>query len=334
MRRKRRTIVGVIIGVGISGFALAFVLRWAGWEPLKQALQQADISSLGLAVLIFFVSVVAGAKSWGGLLGGDLSIWRVLAALNEGYLLNNVLPWRMGEIGRAVLLGRKPGMTVHRVLSTILVERLYDIILALTLFLALLPLAVGLPGTLRSALMGSLVMVMAFAGLWVVLRRPYWLRRIIERLPGGIHRWGSHWERFQAGLESVNDAGVVVRSFLWMVVSWALAGLKYWLVLRAFLPQAELIWAFFMLTITLLGAAVPSLPGYIGVYEAAGVLALSVFDVPGAQALAVTIVMHAIIYLISSGLGILALLSDGETLGDLYRDVRGWLTSVSARQVG
>jgi uncharacterized protein (TIRG00374 family) len=334
MRRNRRTYVGIFIGVVISGFALTLVFRWAGWDPLKQAIQDADVSRLFLAVLVLLVSMGARAACWRGLLGGNLSIWRVLAALNEGYLLNNVLPWRMGEIGRAILLGRKPGMTVHHVLSTIVVERLYDIFLALTIFLVLLPHAAGLPGTQRSAMIGGAFLILAFAGLWVALRRPRWLHWIIERLPGGYQRWGTHWERFQTGLESMSDIGVVAKSFFWIVISWGLAGLEYWLVLRAFIPEADLMWAFFMLTITLLGAAVPSIPGYIGVFEAAGVLALSVFDVPGAQALAVTVVLHAMFYIISSGLGVWALLGDGETLGSLYRDVRSWISSVSAPQVG
>lgn len=119
-----------------------------------------------------------------------------------------------------------------------------------------------------------------------------------------------------------------------MALSWGLAGLEYWFVIRSLFPQAELIWAYFMLPVTLLGVAVPSSPGFIGIFEAAGVFALSVFGVPKDRALAAALVLHGIVFVIGSGLGALALVGDGETLTGLYREAQGWLAAKSPRQVG
>jgi uncharacterized protein (TIRG00374 family) len=257
----------------------------------------------------------------------------VLAALNQGYLLNNVLPWRMGELGRAVLLGRRTNLTVQGVLSSIVIERLYDVTLALTLLLALLPLAVGVPGVMQSALMGGMVLTLAILGVWIVLRRPEWMEWILQRLPGGLARWGSHWSQFREGLEILRSVPVLVVSLLWMIGSWVLAGVEYWFVLRSLHIQATLGWAFFMLTVTMLGVAIPSSPGYIGVFEAAGVLALSVFGVPGDQALAAALVQHALVYILGTGLGAVAMFGEGETLLGIYRDVRAWLRSEPEQQV-
>jgi uncharacterized membrane protein YbhN (UPF0104 family) len=220
MMERLRMHVGIAIGVAISLLALALALRWSGLEPLRYALLEIDYRYLGLAIMIFLASMVARAFCWRTLLGSSLSLWRVLAALNQGYLLNNVLPWRMGEIGRAILLGRRPGMTVPGVLSSIMVERLYDIILALSLFLGLLPLAIGLPGVLQSATLGSVVLVVALISLLVVLIKPEFVERVLLKLPGGSRIWQPFWLRFGEGLKSLRNPRVVMVVASELDLSW------------------------------------------------------------------------------------------------------------------
>ncbi len=334
MNVRRRRVLGLLIGLGISILALVLTLRWAGLRSLKEALLRVDVRFLSVAVLVYLISMVWRAACWRILLGEKQSIWRVLAALNQGYLLNNILPWRMGELGRAILLGRRPDMSVQGVLSSIVVERLYDITIALTLFVVLFPIAVGVSGVFRSAIMGATILTMAILALWLVLQRPLWVVKVLNRLPGGMGRWEHHWNRFREGLQALRNPRTFIVSFLWLVGSWFFAGLLYWFAIRSLVLNAELLWAFFMLTVTMLGVAVPSSPGFIGVFEASGVLALSVFDVPGDQALAATLVLHAIIYLISSGLGAIAMIGEGETLTGLYRDLRSWVSMASVQQAG
>lgn len=332
MRGRLRTLIGLFVSLAISVFALALAIRWAGLEPLIKVLKRVDIRFLAAAVLIFFISMGMRVASWWTILGRAVSPGRVLAAINQGYLLNNILPWRMGELGRAVLLGRRSKLTVQGVLSSIVIERVYDVTLALTLLLGLLPLAAGLPGISQSALMGGIVLTSVVVGVWVVLHRPDWMERLLHRLPGGMARWGNHWVKFRDGLQVLRSTRVLLVSLLWMVGSWALAGVEYWFVLRSLIMEAKIEWAYFMLTVTMLGVAIPSSPGYIGVFEAAGVLALSVFGVPGDQALAAALVQHALVYSIGSGLGAVAMLGEGENLLGIYRDVRAWLKADSLRQ--
>jgi len=328
--RRSRTLTGVFLGFLISAVALALLLRWSGWGPLWATLRQVDLRYLLAGALVFLASMLARARAWQLILKKEFGIWRVLAALNEGYLLNNILPWRMGELGRAILLGRRPGGSVMRVLSSILVERLYDVFLALSLLIALLPEAAGLPSALRSAAMVTLLLAGSATVIYVILRNPTWLRDLIGRLPGA--GWEPRWRRLREGLTALSDRRLFLGSLLWLVVSWALAGLEYWLVLRSIIPGAQLRWAYFMLTVTLLGVAVPSSPGYLGVFEAAGVLALSVFAVPQAQALAATLLLHGMVYLASTTFGLIALSSEGATVTGLYAEIQSWLASPEGDQ--
>jgi uncharacterized protein (TIRG00374 family) len=321
--------VGLAIGAAVSALALALALRWAGWRPLREALALVDVRYLLLGVAIFLVSMMARVACWRVLIGRPVPFLRVLAALNEGYLLNNVLPWRMGELGRAILLGRQPGLSTPLVLSSIVVERLYDMILAVGLMLVLLPVAAGVAWASRAAWVGAGVVLVALAAIGLALRWPERVESWIGRLPGPRPAWLQLWASFREGLKVVQTPGRMALSFGWMTVSWGLALVEYWAVLRAVIPAAQPLWAAFMLAATLLGVAVPSLPGYIGVFEAAGAAALSAFGVPPEQALAAALVLHGMVYSIASLIGAVALVQEGETLAGLYREARGWLAAVT-----
>jgi uncharacterized membrane protein YbhN (UPF0104 family) len=318
--------VGLVIGLLVSGLALALVLHWAGWGPLREALQRVRPGYLVLGLLVFLASMMARVACWKILIGRPVGFVRVLATLNEGYLLNNVLPWRMGELGRAILLGRQPGLSAPMVLSTILVERLYDMILAVGLMLVLLPLASGAAWAARAAWIGAAAVGVALAFVWFALKRPPTIEGLLARLPGPAPTWQRLWGSFRDGLEVLKTPNRMLMSFAWMVVSWALALLEYGLVLRAVLPIVQPLWAGFMLAATLLGVAVPSLPGYVGVFEAAGVASLSIFGVPADQGLAAALVLHGMVYSVASLIGAVALVLDGETLTGLFEQARTYLT--------
>jgi uncharacterized membrane protein YbhN (UPF0104 family) len=324
---RKRTIIGTIAGLLISLVTLWLVVRWAGWTTLSSHFLELNYSMIALSVLFYLVSMAMRTLAWRMMLGEGLSFWQVLGALNEGYLLNNVLPLRMGEIGRAVLVGKKPGLTIPGALSSIMVERLFDVALALSLFLGLLPYAAGLEGIGQNSAFAFLFLILALLVVVLAWWNPAWFDWIIARLPGGRQLWQPLWLRFREGLQQFRSGRRFVLSLLFMLTSWLLAGFEYWFMLKAVIPEAELLWAFFMLTVTLIGVAVPSLPGYIGVFEAAGVVALSVFNVPASQALVATLLLHGMVYLVASSIGLVALLGEGETLTLLVNQVRDWIVA-------
>ncbi|MDF1500888.1 MAG: lysylphosphatidylglycerol synthase transmembrane domain-containing protein [Anaerolineales bacterium] len=323
-RRKpvSRRWLGVLLGLLVSAVTVYLVFQWAGWEPLVEALRSVNSRLLILAVGVFLISMVARALSWRELLNREFTLLQVLAALNEGYLLNNILPWRLGELGRAILLGRKGGSGMLSVLSTIMVERLLDVFIAFSIMIALLPTVAGLPEARRTGLILAGILIIGAVVVWILLRDTSWIQSLFGRLPGDSKRWQEMWERLRIGLLVVREPDRFLRSFAWISLSWFLAGIQYWLVLSAVLPEAKLLWAYFMLTVTLLGVAVPSSPGFIGVFEAAGVLALSAFGVPRGEALAASLLIHGMVYILGSSLGIIAMSREGDTLVGLYRQIR------------
>jgi uncharacterized protein (TIRG00374 family) len=319
---SRRRWFGLLFGILISVVTIYLVFQWAGWGPLVAALERVNVSLVLLALIVFLASMLARALSWRELLDRKYSLVEVLAALNEGYLLNNILPWRLGELGRAILLGRKGERGTLHVLATIFVERMMDVFIAFSILIALLPTAAGLPEARQTGLILAGILLSGAVVVWFLLRDITWVQWFFDQLPGDPLRWTGRWERLQSGLMVLRERERFLRSLAWISLSWFLAGVQYWLVLRSVLPQASLLWAFFMLTVTLLGIAVPSSPGFIGVFEAAGVLALSVFDVPRGDALAASLLIHGIVYFTGSSFGAIAMTREGDTLVGIYHQIR------------
>ncbi len=324
-RARRTSTIGVIIGLALSALALLAVLRWAGWRAVAAAIQQMQPIYLALAAAVFLMSMLARAICWWLLLMRSVSLGRTLATLNEGYLLNNLLPWRLGELGRALLLGRQPGMSTLHVLSTIVIERTYDIILCTSLLLALLPVVIRVTWASRAALMWAAAAAVALLSLWLMVRHAGRIERWIARVIKHPEPWQDRWRGFHSGLSALQSPTLLLASFAAMAASWILAGVDYWLVLRAFDPAPGWPWAYFMLAATALGGAVPAAPGSIGVFEASAVGALGAFRVPPGMALAAALVLHAMVYAITVTLGAVALTRDGETLQSLFRDVVRWM---------
>ncbi len=71
------------------------------------------------------------------------------------------------------------------------------------------------------------------------------------------------------GFSSLADPRRFVSVFGWMALSWVLAVFVHYFVLKAYAPEAQVLWAAFALGVAALGVAIPSSPGAIGVYEAA-----------------------------------------------------------------
>jgi uncharacterized protein (TIRG00374 family) len=326
---KRGKYLSVMLGVAISLTALLLVIRWAGWQDLLQALRTVHWPLFGVAVLVFLLSMVARGLSWRSLLADRYPLLRVLAVLNEGYLINHVLPWRLGEVGRAILLAGRSEDSILRVLSSIMVERMYDLFFALVFLALLLPEAAGLESLTRNATFIGCIFVLAFTLMVILVRNPAWLRKVIDRLPGPRATMQTLWGQMQAGFVALRDLRIFTRSIGWMLTSWLLAGIEYGLVLKAVIPTASWHWAFFMLPVTLLGGAIPSTPGYLGVFEAAGVLALSTFGVLESEALAVTLLLHGIVYILGSGFGLIAMLREGETISSLSRRLSTWRQKIN-----
>ena len=142
-QRSLGKILRWLIPLAISALAIWLVLRQVGLSQVIANLSKIRWQAILLASLVYFLSLFARVFAWYILLHKRVSFKDAFFAMNAGYLLNNVFPFRLGEIGRALLLDRPEGPKAFEVLSSVVMERVFDVFLAAVFVLAMLPRAIG-----------------------------------------------------------------------------------------------------------------------------------------------------------------------------------------------
>ena len=133
---------------------------------------------------------------------------------------------------------------------------------------------------------------------------------------------GSFLESFLAGLSVLTDGWLFLRFLFWMAVNWGIAILSYYLIIRAFFPQAQLIWGMFGLGGAAFGGAIPSLPGGVGTFEGGFGGAVALLTGDESRALAVALTGRLYNYVNSGVVGGIGLLREGQTLSGVYAQLK------------
>jgi glycosyltransferase 2 family protein len=293
----------VILGLLISAAFLYFAFRGVQFHEVGDALRRANYIWLLPAVGAIVLSITLRAVRWRLLFypNDDLRFSSVFGSLNVGYLVNDILPMRLGEVVRAYLLGQLEGVSATRALSTVAVERVLDMVVTLGFLAALLPF-VDLPA--GAALKIEIVTALAVGALLVMLvagakpSQTHALAGLItKRLPAKLaDRLHGVLDSFLGGFAVLSRPGVAAQLVVLSVVLWALAALGMYFVLFAFhlylTPAAPL----FVLALVSLSFVVPASPGHVGVFHVAAQSALVAFDVSDSDALSYAFVAHIVAF--------------------------------------
>ena len=223
MKDAKKWLPGVIISLGL----IAAILYFVDLPKMVDALRNANYVYLAIALIIGFIWMAVRAQVWRTLLQNRASFSDVFWTVGEGYLLNNFLPFRLGEVGRAFLLSRKSKMTFMEILPTIVIERTMDLIYTAIIFLSVLPFVVGAEGSGRTAyLMGGVVLA-GFVLMFILARNNKWALDIFHKLTARFPRLqqlgGSFLESFFSGLSVLNNGWLFVKFLFWMAVNWGIA---------------------------------------------------------------------------------------------------------------
>lgn len=324
-RKKSTDLKRILPGVLVSIVALILVFTIVDFQDVIFALNQAEYKYLLLGIPVYLLGYIFRALGWRTLLNDEVALKDVFLTMQAGYLLNNVLPLRLGELGRAFLLGRK-NLGFWRVFSTIIIERAFDMILAAGLLL----------GTISYALQSNLskdvgylvagIVLVGLAGLHLLARNQNRVFVLYEKFSSRwqfVSRFGiERLQGFFQGLSVLTNLLKFLRVLVWMILSWSSAIFYQYIILMAFIPKAQVLWAAFGLATVSLGVALPSSPSYVGIIEAAWVGSLALFEVSYASALAYALTVHLLHILISLVFGTYALSREGESFGQIYKELR------------
>ncbi|HUP01356.1 MAG TPA: lysylphosphatidylglycerol synthase transmembrane domain-containing protein [Gemmatimonadota bacterium] len=318
------------LGVAVSAAAIWFAARGVEWNAVGAALVRADYGILALVLLLTpLVNVGVRAVRWRVLL---LPVRRVrladcLSATAIGLMANNVLPARIGEFVRAYALGRRRLVPTGTAFGALFVERMLDGFALVGLLFAV-TLARELPEWVDTTAQVAFAIFAGFLALQLgfALRPRAFVgltRWISQRVLGG--RFEEAAERaivtFVDGFQLLRRPALLILSLLLAFVQWSLISGLYYLGLAAFglAAEAGLAGAFFTDSVTSLGVAVPSSPGFVGTFQAFVVESLAVFGIPPSAAFSFSVGFHAVSYVGVTVVGLWFFLREGLTWKDLER---------------
>ncbi len=314
------------LGLGGTALFLSLFFWRTDLPEFADALAQANYWWVVPAIAIWFASAAVRSLRWHYLLRplASLSATTLYPIVIIGYMANNLLPLRTGELVRAYVLGERHKVSKMSTLGTIAVERVFDGVV-LVGFLVLAGAVLGLSSELRGLAIG---MTLAFAVLLVIFiyvasspdRASQWADRLIGLLPGALRRRAqSLIESFLIGLQCLQSPYVVSLVLVTSVGAWLLEALMYYLVGLSF-DIGEGFAAYLMVAAAAnLAITLPSASGGIGPFELLAKETLTFLGVGSAVAGAYAVALHGLLLLpvIVAGLFFLWAinLSLGRTLG-------------------
>lgn len=323
LQDSKRWLPGAFISIAL----IAVIVYFVDFPTMWNSIRTADYRLVAVAAALSFLWMLIRAKVWKTLLRDRPTYKDVLFTTAEGYLLNNFLPFRLGELGRAFLLSRKSGgLKFVEILPTIVIERAVDLGFSALILLAALPFVVGAEGSEKIGYIVGGAVLLGLAFMYLLARNNQWaldlFHRLSARIPALQRFGGSFLESFFQGLGVLTDGWRFLRFLFWMTINWAIALVAYYLITLAFFPQAQWIWGLFILGAAAFGGAIPSLPGAVGTFEGAVAGALTLLSGDQSTALAVALTARLYNYLNSGVIGGIGLTTEGQTLSGVYRQLK------------
>jgi uncharacterized protein (TIRG00374 family) len=318
------------VGVAISIVCLWIAFRNVDLHGLGETLETANYWWLFAYPVLGISLNLIRAEIWRVMLRRRATLADAFWAYSVGFLVNNVLPFRLGEGARIATLAVRSGLPIVEVGAAAGVERVLDLIAVLSILLATLPFVVRSADVEHAVLATGVTVLIALGGmtLLIVARAPLdrLVRVLAERLvPSRAGMIAARWRELSDGLAAIARPAIAVPVVIGAALVWVLTIVLQWTVLRAFQPLAEPIDAAVMVGIVSIASAVPAAPGSIGTYQWIGRAALAT-AFPArynpTMALAIALVSHATSYIFSTLLGVGGVWYCGVSLASLRGTAR------------
>ena len=322
MSRRRssqfKSLLRLLPGLIISLTAILIITQLVSWKDLGPSLRKFTPVYIAASVTLTLLFLGIRSIAWRSLLGGRPKISQTFWVINQGYLINNLLPFRAGEVGRAILLGQSTGLGTAHVLSSIIIERALDLIIAAMLLLTTLPLALGIAWARPAAVITLLLVSILILFLFLIANRQEQVNKLVASVST---RWDWVYRHIIPqinslldGLEALSNPRQFFVSIFWLVLSWIIAVTQYFILLLALDPTAKYWWGMFTDGVLALGIAIPSAPASLGTFEAAIVGALSILSINETAALAYAVTVHFLQFITTGILAIVGLTLQGQSL--------------------
>ena len=321
----------IAVSVAMSALFLWLAVRGVHWEDAAAALRGANYVWVVLMLPVTVWTLFIRAQRWRVFLHdvGVPPLRPLVSATNIGFMANMVLPLRIGEVIRPVLLSRRAHLSLSGVLASVLLERIFDMFTILFLFGVSVSL-VTVSDEVRQWGWMLTGLAVAVAAVIVLIRVQERLalriaRRLADLVPGQAGDSAYQFaEGFVRALEMLDSPMAYVKAFAWSLYLWIAISVVYVFGFWAFhMDVPELRGALVLTTLVAIAVSVPSAPGFIGSFQLGCVLGLRIFGVNESAALAFSLIVHLSQFVGVIGAGLYSLWVEGISFREVEAAEQG-----------
>ncbi len=349
---KKNTVFSLLIGGGLSAIALWLAFRNVPLSELAIYVRSVNYFWMIPAIVLTFLSLVLRAVRWREIVSASypIGILQAYHPVAIGFMLNYVLPARAGEIARPLILQKQDDVPFSTGLATVAAERVFDLIfLIILLAWALSSIRID-PGIrmsfgnyhlnkellekLADGMFRMLIVLIVGMVLFIVPYVRSQMIRVLGKIPNlfseslrpGIGKvctmMSEMIENIASGFVLVRHPRRIYACIAYTLLIWTIQVFSYHLVVLG-CPgvKLSLTQTGAMMVMICFFVALPSVPGFWGIWEAGGIFALSLFGVSGKEAAGYTLVNHAIQILPLIPVGLASVIALGMNIRQLsYKD--------------
>ncbi len=336
MKKARQLLIGLAMAVG----ALYYTLRNVSLDELIASFKELQLIYLLPAVVLILLSYIARAYRWQVLLRPfkQIPVKDIYAPLMIGFM-GNVLPARAGEFLRAYLVGKKHGITFAGAFSTIIVERLFDMVCLLALFVWVFVVNVDMfdPKLTFSGVsvqtmlegFGKLCLILVVGLLSFMFLLAYKETQVKSVIGWLIKPLPDKWQEkvlfmvgeFALGCKIIKDPSALVQIIFWSLVLWLLFVATYYPFYYAFDLQDKSLDSVLLLTVMVcvLITILPT-PAFLGSFNAGVLIALhEIMGEAEVKAVSFGMVAWAASFIVLIGGGVFFILKDHMSVQSLIQ---------------
>jgi uncharacterized protein (TIRG00374 family) len=326
---KNHFLISLLAGLALSVAAIYFAFRNVPFHGLLNYLASINYIWVIPAVVLVLVSFFLRAARWQVILGSNskIGIWAAFHPMMIGFMINCILPGRVGEVARPIILQKKEKVPFATGIATVAAERLFDV--GFLIIFAVITLAniqidpqadivfgsyrlnratleTIFSGIIQMGLLLIFVMIMisiskirkvihgiimAIPALLFFTNEPVKTKitqKVCKPLTGFV-------DNIALGFTLIKYPKKIGIIAMYSFLIWFIAAIS-WYIFGLGCPGIELTFAemFAVMIIICLFIALPSVPGFWGLWEAGGVFGMSLFGVSAQAAAGFTLANHAI----------------------------------------
>lgn len=309
---KRKQRVLLLIGIAFSALFFYLAVRNANLAEINQSFQKANWWYITPFLLTLFTYYWFKAYRWHFLLTPIKKVPtnKLFTPVIIGYASNTFLPIHLGELIRTFITWKKHDIRPSPLLTSIVLERMFDFLTVLLLLGGALVFGARVPGTLVKA--GYVIAALGGFALIATILYIRWtdffvrlLRACTSFLPESIQKgFLDQIESGAHGMQSLRQPRLLFQAIATSIIQWGFMWLCVYISLRALgielPPSASIVVLAFMV----IGLSLPTSPGYVGNIQLSYTLALSQYGIGASIALAASVFFHILAFVSVTLLGL------------------------------